>query len=197
MTVGQVLESILGKYGASIGTFIDGTPFEKNYDMDNLGPLLESVGFSASGKELMYSGETGEQILNKIFIGPTYYQRLKHMVSDKIHSRAQGPVNRLTRQPTEGRSRKGGLKLGTMELDCLHAHGIAHFLKEKFFDCSDKFYVFVCNSCGMIAQANEKQNYYKCTNCKLQKFNKISLPVSSKLLFFELMGMGILTKFFV
>ena len=197
MTIGQILESVLGKFGAYNGEFIDGTAFSGTYDTNKLDELLLSTGFSGSGKEVLFNSATGERMQSKIFIGPTYYQRLKHMVSDKIHARSQGPVNRLTQQPTEGRSRKGGLKLGTMELDCLHAHGVAHFLKEKFFDCSDKFYVHICRNCKYIANVNEKKRIYNCSNCSDHQFAKIALPVSSKLLFYELIGMGIVTKYHV
>lgn len=198
MTIGQILECFLGKYGAITGQYIDATPFEKKYgDMNEIDKLLIKNGFDGSGKEILFNGENGQQIEAKIFIGPTYYQRLKHLVSDKIHARPQGPVNRLTQQPTEGRSRGGGLKLGNMELDCLHAHGLSHFLKGKFFDDSDKFYVYICKKCKCIANANVEKKIFKCNQCNSVNydFDKIALPTSSKLLFYELMGMGIMTKF--
>ena len=101
-----------------------------------------------------------------IFLGPTYYQRLKHMVDDKIHSRGRGPVQILTRQPAEGRSRDGGLRFGEMERDCMIAHGAAHFLKERLFDQSDAYRVHVCERCGLIAIANLKKNSFECRGCK-------------------------------
>lgn len=191
MTIGQILEAALGKYGAISGTFIDATPFDDQYDVDTVGESLLSVGFCPSGKEVFYDGITGEKIENKIFVGPTYYQRLKHLVSDKIHARAEGPINLLTHQPKEGRSKDGGLKLGNMELDCIHAHSIANFLQEKFFLHSDKYYAWVCNNCKQIARVNEEQKMYICSICNQNSFSKIQLPISSKLLFYELMGMGI------
>lgn len=114
----------------------------------------------------MYNGHTGRRLSAHIFLGPTYYQRLKHMVDDKIHSRGRGPVQILTRQPAEGRSRDGGLRFGEMERDCMIAHGAAHFLKERLFDQSDAYRVHVCEHCGLIAIANLKKNTYECRGCK-------------------------------
>lgn len=118
------------------------------------------------GFETMYNGHTGRKLTAMIFLGPTYYQRLKHMVDDKIHSRGRGPVQILTRQPAEGRSRDGGLRFGEMERDCMIAHGAAHFLKERLFDQSDAYRVHVCERCGLIAIANLKKNSFECRGCK-------------------------------
>jgi len=118
------------------------------------------------GFERMYNGHTGRPLTAMIFLGPTYYQRLKHMVDDKIHSRGRGPVQILTRQPAEGRSRDGGLRFGEMERDCMIAHGAANFLKERLFDQSDAYRVHVCESCGLIAIANLKKNSFECRGCK-------------------------------
>lgn len=118
------------------------------------------------GFETMYNGHTGRKLTAMIFLGPTYYQRLKHMVDDKIHSRGRGPVQILTRQPAEGRSRDGGLRFGEMERDCMIAHGAAHFLKERLFDQSDAYRVHVCEKCGLIAIANLKKNSFECRGCK-------------------------------
>lgn len=118
------------------------------------------------GFERMYNGHTGRPLTAMIFLGPTYYQRLKHMVDDKIHSRGRGPVQILTRQPAEGRSRDGGLRFGEMERDCMIAHGAANFLKERLFDQSDAYRVHVCETCGLIAIANLKKNSFECRGCK-------------------------------
>lgn len=194
MTIAQFLESVLAKYGLCTGQYIDGTPFEKKYPMDDLGDLLLSCGFSASGKERMYNGKTGMPIECRIFIGSTYYQRLKHMVSDKMHARATGPVNRLTQQPTEGRSRNGGLKFGTMEVDCLNSHGCAHFTNDTTFESSDVFWARVCDKCYEIMIYNEEKKISYCKQCGATYGKKIALPVSTKLLMFELYGMGINVK---
>ena len=125
-------------------------------------------------------------------MGPTYYQRLKHMVDDKIHSRARGQVQMLTRQPTEGRSRGGGLRFGEMERDCMISHGSAIFLKDRLVDQSDAFEVFVCDLCGFLAIGNRKQNIFECKNCDNSvSISLIRIPYACKLLFQELMAMSI------
>ena len=128
-----------------------------------------------------------------IFFGPTYYQRLKHMVDDKIFSRARGPVQILTRQPTEGRARSGGLRFGEMERDCMISHGAAIFLKERLFDVSDKYRVHICEQCGLIAQADLQSQNYKCKLCQNVNYNisQVFIPYACKLLFQELMAMHI------
>lgn len=116
---------------------------------------------------------------------------------DKIHGRAFGPTTAITRQPIEGRSRQGGLRLGEMEAQVLMAHGVAGFLKERIFDCSDEFYVFVCDECGTIAVANENENLFECKLCNNKiNFSKINLPYAAKLLFYELYGMSILPRIY-
>ena len=115
--------------------------------MDNISKALHKCGYQMRGFETMYNGHTGRKLTAMIFLGPTYYQRLKHMVDDKIHSRGRGPVQILTRQPAEGRSRDGGLRFGEMERDCMIAHGAAFFLKERLFDQSDAYRVHVCEKC--------------------------------------------------
>jgi len=143
---------------------------------------MESMGYNSSGSEVLYNGKTGEQIKVDIFIGPTFYYRLKHLVEDKIHSRATGPYQLLTMQPAEGRSRDGGLRCGEMERDCLLSHGAVQFLKERTFDCSDKYYIWIDKETGMISPVNPEKNIYKSLySDNKTKFAKVQLPYSSKL----------------
>jgi DNA-directed RNA polymerase II subunit RPB2 len=195
MTIGQLLECVLGKIGSIEGKFHDATPFN-DINPEQLGEILESLGYNNYGKETFYNGVTGERIEAMIFFGPTYYQKLKHMVKDKMHARATGPVQNLTRQPCEGRSRDGGLRLGEMETDCLLSHGVASYLKEKTFECSDKFNVHVCDKCGLIVNVNVEENIHLCKKCNNKtEFSEINMPYASKLFFYEIMGLGLLPKF--
>ena len=129
----------------------------------------------------------------EIFIGPTYCMRLKHMVQDKVHSRGTGPRQALTRQPLEGRSRDGGLKIGEMEKDAMVAHGIGQFLKERMMETSDITKVTICDKCGVFAQKVMDKDYYTCPNCKdNNKFSDICVPYAFKLLVQELMSVNVL-----
>merc|ERR1711920_704846 len=114
----------------------------------------------------MYNGHTGRMMEAQIFFGPTYYQRLRHMVDDKIHSRARGPHQILTRQPLEGRARDGGLRFGEMERDCIISHGAASFLHERLLLVSDAYRVHVCQKCGMMAVADLEYKRYFCRVCE-------------------------------
>ena len=142
---------------------------------------------------------TGNKIRVKIFIGPTYYQRLKHMVSDKCHSRgSNGPIIMLTRQPAEGRARNGGLRFGEMERDCIIGHGASAFLKERMLDVSDNFRVFICRKCGLIPIANPEKAIYKCNYCKNNAdISQVRIPYSMKLLIQELMTMSVAPRIVV
>jgi DNA-directed RNA polymerase II subunit RPB2 len=191
MTIGHLLETLLSKVSALEGLIGDGTPF-CNLKVKTVSDRLEKLEYNKYGWEIMYNGFTGEKIRSPIFIGPTYYQRLKHMVDDKIHSRARGPVQILTRQPSEGRSRDGGLRFGEMERDCMISHGSAIFLKDRLMDQSDAFEIFVCDLCGFLAIGNRKQNIFECKNCdNTVSISLIRIPYACKLLFQELMAMAI------
>ncbi|KAF3451172.1 hypothetical protein FNV43_RR07264 [Rhamnella rubrinervis] len=191
MTIGQLIECIMGKVAAHMGKEGDATPFT-DVTVDNISKALHKCGYQMRGFETMYNGHTGRRLTAMIFLGPTYYQRLKHMVDDKIHSRGRGPVQILTRQPAEGRSRDGGLRFGEMERDCMIAHGAAHFLKERLFDQSDAYRVHVCEKCGLIAIANLKKNSFECRGCKNKTdIVQVHIPYACKLLFQELMAMAI------
>jgi DNA-directed RNA polymerase II subunit RPB2 len=191
MTIAQILETLLSKLCAHQGSFGDGTPFMGLSVADLVAPLQEA-GIESYGNEVMYNGQTGEKIDALVFTGPAYYQRLKHMVIDKINSRSQGPIVSLTRQPTEGRARDGGLRFGEMERDCMLSHGAAAFTKGRMYDDSDKFEVHVCVSCGLIAVFNDKKGIHHCRNCDNKTdFRLGKIPYSCKLLFQELNAMNI------
>ena len=192
MTMAQLMECIMGKAGCYIGACGDATPFS-DCSVQSIAKVLELSGMERYGNEIMYNGRTGEQIKTEIFIGPTYYQRLKHMVTDKIHARgSNGPIVMLTRQPSDGRSRGGGLRLGEMERDCLIGHGVSEFLKEKMLDTSDNYRVFICKNCGLTADANPNKNIYKCQHCKTSAdIVQVRVPYAFKLLGQELYTMNI------
>jgi DNA-directed RNA polymerase II subunit RPB2 len=188
MTIAQPLESVMGKIGSIVGHEMDATPFNK-IDPNKLGDMLEEYGFNRHGTEIMYCGFSGRKLKTPIFIGMTYYQKLKHMVEDKIHSRTTGPVNILTRQPTEGKIRHGGLKLGEMERDCLISYGSAQFLKERTMECSDKYIIHVCELCGLIASKELEQDIWYCKSCNSYKTIMTEVPYAFKLLIQEQMAM--------
>ena len=162
MTIGQIVESLFGKACAIYGGFGDCTAFQvKGSNYDTYGPMLTRVGFHSSGKELMYDGMSGTQIEADIYMGPTYYMRLKHMVKDKINYRARGPNTNLTRQPVQGRANDGGLRIGEMERDGVLGHGMSYFLNESFMVRGDEYHnVAVCNKTGAIAVYNNSKNLF-------------------------------------
>jgi DNA-directed RNA polymerase II subunit RPB2 len=195
MTIAQLIECILGKTCCETGNIGSGTAFDR-ISVKNVEQMLENAGHEKHGNEILYCGFNGEQLKTKIFIGPTYYQRLKHMSGDKIHSRSSGPIVTMTRQPAEGRSSHGGLRFGEMERDCMIAHGTANFLKERMMDVSDKYSIFICSECNMQAISDPKTNMYECKHCKnYKKFKKIYIPYSCKLLMQELQCMDIAPRF--
>lgn len=190
MTVGHLIECLFSKVATFKGVEGDGTPFTE-VTVDKLGKMLHAIGYQRSGNEVMYNGHTGRKLEAQIFLGPTYYQRLKHMVDDKIHSRARGPVALLTRQPMEGRSREGGLRFGEMERDCIVAHGSALLLLERMFLNSDAYRVHVCDRCGLIAIADLKTMAFRCNACNSNRVSAVLIPYACKLMFQELMAMQI------
>jgi len=163
MTIGQIVESLFGKICTSYGAYGDCTAFQvKGSNYSTYAPLLVNAGFNSSGNQVLYNGMNGEQLAADIYIGPTYYMRLKHMVKDKINFRARGPNTALTRQPVQGRANDGGLRIGEMERDGVLAHGMSYFLNESFMVRGEKqnFYIAVCNKTGAIAIYNESRNLF-------------------------------------
>jgi DNA-directed RNA polymerase II subunit RPB2 len=161
MTIGQIVESLLGKVCTSYGAFGDCTAFQvKGSNYSTYAPLLVKAGYNSSGNQLLYNGMTGEQLQADIYIGPTYYMRLKHMVKDKINYRARGPNTALTKQPVQGRANDGGLRIGEMERDGVLAHGMSYFLNESFLVRGDEYYIAVCNKTGSLAIYNEARNLF-------------------------------------
>lgn len=192
MTVGQLIECVLGKECCITGEYGDATPFTMN-SIDAANKLTEKIcnelpkyGMQPHGWETMYNGFTGKQMKARIFMGPTYYQRLKHMVDDKMHARARGNLTNLTRQPLEGRAKDGGLRFGEMEKDCMIAHGGASLLEERLFRVSDPFQVPVCENCKVITASGGE-----CQACKGNNVKSCNIPYASKLLFQELTAMGL------
>ncbi|CAB4429708.1 unnamed protein product [Rhizophagus irregularis] len=191
MTIGHLVECLMGKLSGLTGNEGDATAFNE-ITVESISRNLKSMGFHHRGLEVMYNGHTGRKLVAQIFIGPTYYQRLKHMVQDKIHSRGRGPVNIMTRQPVEGRSREGGLRFGEMERDCMISHGAALFLKERLNDVADAYRIHVCDICGLICIAQVSKNVYSCKICKNStRVSQVHVPYACKLLFQELMSMNI------
>ncbi|MEM0014420.1 MAG: DNA-directed RNA polymerase subunit B [Zestosphaera sp.] len=194
MTVGQLIESIAGKVGSLRGGLVDGTPFfgEK---FDDLRRELLLYGYPQDGTEPMYDGRTGELISTPVFIGVVYYQRLHHMVADKLHSRSRGPVQLLTRQPTEGRAREGGLRFGEMERDAIIGHGAPVLLKERLLDSSDRYTVYVCEKCGLLGWFDRNKGRYVCpVHGDEGKLVPVEVSYAFKLLVQEMMSMLIYPK---
>jgi DNA-directed RNA polymerase II subunit RPB2 len=188
MTINMLMEMLCGKSACFTGDKLYSDPF--CYDgeelIDEISKKLLENGYEKFGNEIMYNGFTGLPFKTRIFMGVSYYQRLKHLVSDKIHSRAQGAVQVLSRQPCAGRSREGGLRIGEMERDCMISHGCSALLKERLFDMSDPYQIDICANCGAMVNS-------ECTTCNsLGDYKtKVYIPYACKLLFQELQAMCI------
>jgi DNA-directed RNA polymerase II subunit RPB2 len=204
MTIGQLKETLLGKVLLELGLFGDGTSFG-NLDVKTIAQELQKVGYESYGNEVLYNGLTGEQLEMNVFFGPVFYQRLKHMVNDKQHSRSIGPMVNLTRQPAEGRSRDGGFRIGEMERDVMLAHGMSRFCRERLYDASDKYSVHVCKRCGLIASYNDgtqnrmfsKEDFtiHLCRTCgNSTDFSRVEIPYSYKLMAQELQTINVVPR---
>ncbi|CAA0831190.1 nuclear RNA polymerase C2 [Striga hermonthica] len=199
MTVGKMIELLGSKAGVSCGRFHYGSAFgEPSGHADKVETLSETLvnhGFSYNGKDFIYSGITGEPLQAYIFMGPIYYQKLKHMVLDKMHARAGGPRVMLTRQPTAGKARNGGLRVGEMERDCLLAFGASLLTYERFMICSDPYEAQVCEKCGLLGYHNFKLKTGYCSTCKdVQNMSSVKMPYACKLLIQELQSMNIIPR---
>jgi DNA-directed RNA polymerase subunit B len=190
MTIGQILETMAAVLGTKQGTTIDATPFE-GISSDDLVKGLKEMGLNYYGKQAMYNGINGKKYEVDIFMGIAYYQKLHHLVKDKTHARSRGPVQILTRQPTEGRAREGGLRFGEMERDCLVGHGAALLLKERLLEESDKTNINVCGGCGVIATYDRNRDKYFCPVCKSEAdVSTVVMSYAFKLLLQELISLG-------
>ena len=189
MTVGQFIEAIGGKAAAIRGEIVDGTPFS-NEEPKTLQEHLLSFGLQPGGREILYDGQSGKKFEAEVFLGVAFYQKLHHMVVDKIHARARGQVQMLTRQPTEGRARGGGLRFGEMERDCLVGHGAAMLLKDRLLEESDSYTIYVCERCGRQGFYDVRQRKYTCSTCEGKSdIEPVTISYAFKLLLQEMQSL--------
>jgi len=193
MTVGHLLEMLGGKVSSLKGEEIDGTPFN-SMEKEDLEKMLHESGFRKDGKEIFYDGVTGERIEGEVFVGVIAYRRLFHMVAHKMQARARGPVQILTRQPTEGKEKEGGLRFGEMEGETLVGHGAAMLLQEKFIEDSDRVVELVCEKCGVIGVYDQIRNRRYCPLCDTSRVYPVEMSYGFKLMLDELKALGIFPK---
>ena len=188
MTVNMLMEMLAGKAGCMTGTISDASAFECDGTqlVREAGDVLRKAGYDPLGTEVLYNGFTGEPMEAQIFMGPAYYQRLKHLVASKIHGRSFGNVQLLSRQPCAGRSRDGGLRFGEMERDCAIVHGISSFQRERLFDLSDPYTLRVCSKCNIVTTSQDK-----CKHCSHDQTTEVHIPYACKLMFQNLEAMAI------
>ncbi len=190
MTAGHLLEMLGGKAACCDGKIKDGTAFSGDVQQD-FEEVLRDNGFSYTGRDVLYDGKSGKKVFAKIFMGVIYYQRLYHLVALKMHARSRGPVQMLTHQPTEGRAREGGLRLGEMERDCFIGFGAASLLKERMIDSSDKTVELVCANCGAFSLHDKLKNKRYCPLCESSDAQEVEMSYAFKLLLDEIKAIGI------
>jgi DNA-directed RNA polymerase II subunit RPB2 len=193
MTIGQLLEAIYGKVACLDGEIKYDTDFDSFEETKReIERKLMENGMNKYGNEVLINGKTGKIMKATIFMGFIYTQKLNHMIEDKIHARSTGPKHILTQQPVKGKRRHGGLRFGKMGINCMISHGCASLLNDRLFSNSDEFHVYVCDRCGLIANANRRSGVYECRVCgNIQEISKVSIPYAYKLLLQELMAMSI------
>ena len=194
MTIGQLLESLAGDIAAKTGKSFDGTAFESDDWLEELVSIARKLGLNYYGEKTLFDGKTGKMLKTHVLMGPVYYQRLKHLAKDKLHARARGKVTVLTMQPTEGKARGGGLRLGEMERDALLGQGVSQFLNERFVESSDGIDVYVCSICGLIGHYNPDRKRWQCPIHGDVEMHRLTMPYAFVLLINELMSLAVRVK---